>query len=167
MTCLVEFGFGVGEGVIDRVGDPLREQRRAVELEQLLLDQPAHQVGGIGHVDAVAELALETVAVEQGHEELEVRLLAVVRRGGQQQEVAGQRREQLAEPVALGVLDLVAEVGGAQLVGFVADDQVPVGLLELGLDVFVAAQLVEAADGQGILVEPVAGSGRLRACRWS
>ena len=60
----------------------------------------------------------------------------------------GQRREQLAEPVAFGVLDLVAEVGGAELVGFVADDQVPVGLLEFGLDVFVAAQLVEAADGQ-------------------
>ena len=99
-------------------------------------------------MDAVAELALEAVAVEQGHEELEVGLLAVVRRGGQQQEMPGQRREQLAEPVALGVLDLVAEVGGAELVGFVADDQVPVGLLELGLDIFVAAELVEPADGQ-------------------
>ena len=41
---LVEFGLGVGKGVIDRVGEALREERRAVELEQLLLDQPAHHV---------------------------------------------------------------------------------------------------------------------------
>ena len=103
-------------------------------------------------------LPFEAVAVEQGHEELEVGLLAVVRRGGQQQEMPGQRREQLAEPVALRVLDLVAEVGGAELVGFVADDQVPVGLLELGLGILVAAELVETANGQGVLAEPVAGS---------
>ena len=64
------------------------------------------------------------------------------------------------EAVALRVLDLAAEVGRAQLVGLVADDQVPVGLLELGLDVLVAAQLVEPADGQGVLLEPVAGAGR-------
>ena len=159
---LVEFGFSVRKGVVDRVGRPLREERRAVELEQLFLDQAAHHVAGVGNVNAVAELALEAVAVEQGHEELEVRLLAVVRRGGQQQEVPGQRREQLAEPVALGVLDLVAEIGRAQLVGFVADDQVPVGLLELGLGIFVPAQLVEPADGQGDFVEPVSGSGRLQ-----
>ncbi len=68
--------------------------------------------------------------------------------------------EKLAQAVALGVLDLAAEVGGAHLVGLVADDEVPVGLLELGLDVSFAAQLVEAADGEGVLVEPVAGPGR-------
>ena len=44
---------------------------------------------------AVAELALEPVGVEQRHEELEVLLLAVVRRRGHQQEVAGDRPEQL------------------------------------------------------------------------
>ena len=86
---LVEVGFGVGQVVADGVGMPLGEQRRAVELEQLLLDQPAHQVGGIDGVDAVAELALEAVAVEQRHEKLEVLLLAVVRRGRHQQEVPG------------------------------------------------------------------------------
>ena len=87
---LVELGLGVRQVVIDRVGKPLREQRRAVELEQLLLDQPAHHVGGIDGVDAIAELALEAVAVEQGHEKLEVLLFAVVRRGGQQQEMPGE-----------------------------------------------------------------------------
>ena len=134
---LVEFGFRVGKRIVDRVGPALREKWSAVELEELFLDQSAHHVAGVGDVNAVAELALEPVAVEQGHEELEVRLLAVVRRGGQQQEVPGQRREQLAEAVALRVLDLVAEIGRAQLVGFVADDQVPVGLLEFGLGIFV------------------------------
>ena len=44
--------------------------------------------------------------------------------------------------------------------GFVADDQVPVGLLQLGLDVLVAAELVEAADDQRVFVEPVSGAGR-------
>ena len=44
---LVERGLGVGERVVDGVGPALGEQRRAVELEQLLLDQAAHQVGGI------------------------------------------------------------------------------------------------------------------------
>ena len=47
--------------------------------------------------------------------------------------------------------------------GLVADDQVPVGLLELGLDVLVAAELVEAADGQRVLGEPVAGPGRFQS----
>ena len=41
----------------------------------------------------------------------------------------------------------------------IADDQVPIGLLELGLDVLVAAQLVEATDDERVLVEPVAGPG--------
>ena len=45
---------------------------------------------------------------------------------------------------------------------FVADDQVPVGLLEFGLGIFVPAQRVETADGQGDFVEPVSGSCRLK-----
>ena len=65
---LVQFGFGVGECVAGGGGAAFGEQRCAVELEQLLLDQPAHEVGSIGGVDAVAELSLEAVAVEQGHE---------------------------------------------------------------------------------------------------
>ena len=111
-------------------------------------------------MDAVAEAALEAVAVEQRHEELEVLLLAVVRRRGHQQEVAGQGREELAEPVALGVLDLAAEEGGRHLVGLVADHEVPaaIGRLELLLHVLVAGQLVEAGDDEVGLQEPVAGA---------
>ena len=72
--------------------------------------------------------------------------------------MAGQRREELPEPVTLGVFDLVAEVCGAELVSFVADDQVPVGLLELDLRVLVAAELVETTNDQSVLAEPVAGA---------
>jgi len=79
-----------------------------------------------------------------------------------QQEVPGQRREQLAEPVAFRVPDLVAEIGRAQFVSLVADDQIPVGPLNFGLGIFVPAEHVEAADGQGDFVEPVAGPCRLQ-----
>ena len=132
-------------------------------LSRFLLDHPAHQVRHVGDVDAVAEPALEAVAVEQRHEELEVLFLAVVRRRGHQQEVARQPRQELAELVALGVLDLAAEEGRRHLVGLVADDEVPaaVGDRELGLHVLVAGQLVQAGDDEVVLEEPVAGAGRL------
>ena len=46
--------------------------------------------------------------------------------------------------------------------GFVADDEVPVGLFELCLYVIVAAEFVQAADGQRVLGEPVARPRRLQ-----
>jgi hypothetical protein len=158
---LVEARLGVRELVGHRVGDALREERPAVELEQALLDHAAHEVGGLDLVDAVAEPALEAVAVEQGEEELEVFFLAVVRRGRHQQEVARKAREELAEPVALGVLHLAAEERGRELVGLVADDEVvaAVGGAELLLHVLVARELVEARDREVVLEEPVAGTG--------
>ncbi len=111
-------------------------------------------------MDAIAEAALEAVAIQQRHEELEVLLLAVVRRGRHQEEVPGQGREQLAQPVALGVLDLAAEDGGGHLVGLVADHQVPAAVrgLELLLYVLVARELVEAGDDQVGFQKPVAGA---------
>ena len=45
---LVELRLGVGELVGDGVGDALGEERRAVELEQVLLDHAAHQVRDVG-----------------------------------------------------------------------------------------------------------------------
>ena len=128
---LVQRGLDVGERVVDGVGLALREQRRAVELDQLLLHHPAHQVGGIDLVDAVAELAVEAVGVEQREEELEVLLLAVVRRGGHQQQVPGVLAEPLGEPEAAGLFELRAEEVGGELVGLVEDDQVPAGGAEL------------------------------------
>ena len=160
----VEAGLGLGELVGDRVGDALREQGPAVELEQVLLHHAPHQVGDVRLVGAVAEAALEAVAVEQGEEELEVLLLAVVRRGRHQQEVAGQAGQEPAELVAPGVADLAAEEGGRHLVGLVADHQVVAAVAgpQLGLDLLVAGQLVQPRDGQVVLQEPVAGARRLQ-----
>jgi hypothetical protein len=112
---------------------------------------------------AVAEAALEPVPVQQREEELEVLFLAVVRRGGHEQEVAGEARQELAQTVALRVLDLAAEEGRRQLVRLVADDEVvaAVGRGELRLDVLVACELVQPRDGERVLEEPVAGAGGL------
>ena len=79
----------------------------------------------------VADRALEPVRVEQRQEQLEVLLLAAVRRRGHQQEVTGDLAEQPAELVALGLLDLVAEVVRRHLVRLVDDDEVPVGRASL------------------------------------
>ena len=51
---------------------------------KLLFDEAAHHVAGVRDVNAVAEFPLEPIAVEQGHEELEILFLAVVRRGRHQ-----------------------------------------------------------------------------------
>ena len=65
----------------------LGKERLAVELQQPFLDDAPHRVRDVGHVDTVAKAALEAVAVEHGQEELEVLLLAAVRRCRHQQEV--------------------------------------------------------------------------------
>ena len=146
------------------MGLALGEEGRAVEPEQAFLDDAAHDVGHVGCVRAVPESALEAVGVQQRHEELEVLLLAVVGRGGHEKEVASQARQQLPQLVALGELDLSAEVGGRHLVGLVAHHQVPAAIrrLELLLHVLVAGQLVQARDDQVRLYEPVAGACRLQ-----
>ena len=77
-------------------------------------------------MDALAEPPLEAIGVEQTHEELEVRLLAVVRRRRHQQEISSPSAQQFAELVALRLLDLAAEVGRRHAVGFVADNEVPI-----------------------------------------
>jgi hypothetical protein len=109
---------------------------------------------------SVARPSFESVAVQQRHEELKILWLAVMRRRRHQQHMSSDLAQELAEAVAFGVLHLVAKEGGRHLVGFVANDKVPVGVGQLRLHVLVAAQLVQAADGHGILGEPVAGTGR-------
>jgi hypothetical protein len=65
---LVEPRLAVGQLVGLCVGDALGEERPAVKLQQVLFHPAAHQVGHLDLVNAVAELALEAVAVQQGHE---------------------------------------------------------------------------------------------------
>ena len=157
----VKLRLGVRQLVGNGVGHPLGEERGGIELQQLLLDHPAHQVGHVGGMDAIAEPPLEPIAVEERHEKLEVLLLAVVGRRGHQQEVPGQGRQQLAKAVALGVLDLAAEDGRRHLVGLVAHDKVPTAIrrLQLLLDILVARQLVEPGDDQIGFEEPITGAG--------
>ena len=111
---------------------------------------------------AVAKAPLEAVAVDERHEELEVLLLPVVRGRRHQEEVAGEARQELTQPVALRVPDLAAEERGRHLVRLVAHDEVEAAVrrLELVLDVLVAGELVEPGDGEVGLQEPVAGAGR-------
>jgi len=78
----VQGGFEVGERVVDRVRLAFGKERRAVELHHLLFHHAAYKIGRIHLMDAIAEPAVETVRIEQRQEELEVFLLAVVRRGG-------------------------------------------------------------------------------------
>jgi hypothetical protein len=101
----------------------------AVEGEEVLLDHPAHNARGVRRLGV---LAFEAVAIEQGEEELEVLLLARVRRGRHEEQVAGDVAEELTEEEALGLFELAAEVVSAHAVGFVDDDQVPLGVFELG-----------------------------------
>ena len=84
-----------------------------------------------------------------------------MRRRREQEQVLGRVAEQLAQAVALGVLGLVAEVGGAHLVGLVAHHEVPGGRPELLLYLVVAGKLIQAADAEVHLVEGVARGRRL------
>ncbi len=114
---------------------------------------------------AIAEPSFEAVAVEQGHEELEVLVFAVMGGGRQQQEMSHQPRQPLTQAVAFGGFDLPCEERRRQLMGLIHDDEIPIGLFERGLDVLVAAQLVQAADGQGVFQEPVARAGCFQGIR--
>ena len=136
---------------------------RPSNLSRFSFDHAAHQVGDVDLVDAVAEAALEAVAVEQGEEELEVLFLAVVRGRRHQQEVARQAGQQPPELVALGVPDFASEERRRHLVRFVADHQVVAAVRgsELRVDILVAGQLVQPGDGEIGFEEPVAGAGRL------
>ena len=70
---------------------------------------------------SVAGLALEAVGVEKCHKKLEVFVLACMRGGRHEQEMPGRGPEDLAEPVALGLFYLVAEVVGGHAVRLVDD----------------------------------------------
>ena len=131
-------------------------------LSRCFLHHPAHQVGNVDLVHAITKAALETVAIEQRHEELKILLLAVMRGCGHQKEVPRQTRQELAEVIALGVFDFAAEERGRELVRLVADDQVPTAFrdLELLLHVFVAREFVETGDDEVVFEEPVAGTRR-------
>ncbi len=46
--------------------------------------------------------------------------------------------------------------------GLIANDQVPIRLLQLGLDGHITAQLIQAGNGKAVLSKPVAGASRFQ-----
>jgi Fe-S cluster assembly iron-binding protein IscA len=50
---------------------------------------------------AITEFALESITIKKGHEELEILRFSVVRGGCEQQEMAGDLGEELAEAISL------------------------------------------------------------------
>ena len=101
--------------------DSQREQWRTIELEQVFFHHAAHQVRYIGRMHTITVASLKTITVEERHKQLEVGFLPVVRSRGHQQEVPGESREQLAEPITLSVFGFAAKHGRRHLVRFVAD----------------------------------------------
>src|SRR5665213_1890317 len=91
-----------------------------VELEQILLHHPAHQVRYFHLMHAVAESALESVAIEQREKELEILFPTVMRSCRHQKEMARQPRQQFPKVAALGVLNLADKDRSRELVGLVA-----------------------------------------------
>ena len=63
-------------------------------------------------MDPIPKTALETIAVQQGHEKLKVLFLAVVRGGRHKEKMASERGEEPPEVIAFGIFDLAAEEGG-------------------------------------------------------
>src|SRR5216683_4371402 len=112
---------------------------------------------------AIAESALKTVGVEQAQEDLEILFFAVMRRGGEQDEVTRDLAKQFTKLVAFSILDLAAKEGGRHLVRLVYDDQIPLGLLQFGLDVFIAGQFIQSGDSQRGFGKGIARNGSLQA----
>lgn len=150
---LVQVLLVLGELVRDGLGYALGEQRAAVERQQVLLDHAAHQPTRVRPVHAGREPALEAVAFEQGEEELEVLLLARVRGGRHQQQVTGAVAQSLAELEPPRLRQPPAEPVRAHPVRLVHDDQVELGVVELGGQGLVAGELVHPRDEQRMLLE--------------
>ena len=71
--------------------------------------------------------------------------------------MAAEPAKLLADPVALGVFDLAAEIACRHAMSLVADDQVPLGGLgELFLEILIAGEHVEPRDQPVAVVEGIA-----------
>ncbi len=79
-----------------------------------------------------------------------------MRGGRHEQEMPRGRAELFRQVESLGALDLLAKEVRGELVSFVEDDQVPGATLELGLQVLVAGNLVQAEDELVVVLKGVA-----------
>ncbi len=165
------------QAVAERGAGAPRVERPAREVDHLLLG-PAEEVARPRRGRETAErlFRAEGVRVEQAPEVMPGRVLAHVRRGGQQQQVArapaqageaalgaGATGQRLGEPVAAGLAGAPPLPGGGQLVRLVEDRQIVGG--DAGapqpVERRAAGQRVERDDDQ-VAVRPaerVAGAG--------
>ena len=134
----IKLPLGRGEVVVDGISTTFREQRCAIEFEQLLFHEPPHYVRNVDALVGRTGRTFKTVWVHQREKQLEILVFAIVGRGGQKQEVAGNLGKQSSQIESLGVFDLTAPDGGRHFVRFIADDQIPVGDAELFLQGFAA-----------------------------
>lgn len=58
--------------------------------------------------------------------------------------MAGDATQHLPEAIATGVGGFIAVIARRHLVSLVADDEVPIGTFQLGLELIVATELVQA-----------------------
>jgi len=144
----VQMRFAIRETIVHRVGAPFWKKRRVIELDELLFGHTPHQVGRINLVHTIAKASLKTIRIEERHKELEIFFLAIVWRRGEEQEMTRDLAEELTQFVALRRFDFAAEEGRRHLVRFITHDHVPIGRVQFGLNVLVAAQLIEAADDE-------------------
>jgi len=112
----------------------------------------------------ITKAPLETIAVDQCHEKLEVFFLAVVWRGCHEQKMSSKRRKQLPKNVALGVLDFSTEKRSRHLVRFIAYNKVPPAIwgCELGLNVIISRKFIEPCNDKVVFHEPVASTSSLQ-----
>ena len=109
------------------------------------------------HAFAVA--SSKPVRVDECHEELKVLLFAIVGGGSDHKQVAGAPGDQLSQMVSLGVMNLASPDRSRHLVRLVHDHEVPVGLLDVLLQILIAAHLVQPGDDQGHFLQGIAGAG--------
>ena len=159
----IQLRFHGREVIIDGIGNALREQRGSIEFKQILFHQAAHDVGNVYALIARPTGPFKAVWVNEGHKELEILFLAVMRRGCQQQEMAGDSGKQSAKLVSLGIFNFTAPHGGGHFVRFVADDQVPIRCAELVLQFLIARELVQTGNAEIDFVENVSRYGGFQA----
>ena len=129
---LVQVVLQRGQLVGHGLGDALGEELLALEGEQVLLDHAAHDPLGVGG----ASVCLPSKRSRSSRARKSWKSSSLPECGVA---VISRRwrvmlAEQLAELEALGLLELAAEVVRAHPVRLVDDDQVPLGLLELRLE---------------------------------
>ena len=143
--------------IIDGVGEPFREKGCAIKLQQVFLHQAPHDIADINGLIASPACTLKSVRVNQRHEELKVFLFTIMGSGSKQKEMACNAGKQAAQLIALGVFDLPAPHGSGHLVGFIADDQVPIGNLQLFLQLSISCELVQTGNAEVHFGEDIAG----------